>query len=171
MELVESAYAISDSGAERASLDELGSQIVAVAGRLAAATCRWLLMVAEFDARDGCARFGLASTARWLSHACGLSHRTALEHVRVARALVAHPRLADEMACGRLSYSHVRAISRVVEPGEGRLVDDLVMAAEHGTVGQLESLVRGLRTVADNESQTAGGPVEYVTRGWASDSR
>jgi hypothetical protein len=60
------------------SVDELGSRIVGLAGRLAAATCRWLLLVAQFDAREGCAAFGLVSTARWLGHYCGVAHRTAV---------------------------------------------------------------------------------------------
>jgi uncharacterized heparinase superfamily protein len=81
-----------------------------MAGRLAAATCRWLLLVADFDARDGCARFGLASTAAWLSHACGLSRRTAVEHVRVARGLAAFPTLAEAMSAGRLSYGGVKSL-------------------------------------------------------------
>jgi hypothetical protein len=34
-------------------VDALGSCIVGLAGRLAAATSRWLLLVAAFDARDG----------------------------------------------------------------------------------------------------------------------
>src|SRR5882762_3568618 len=73
------------------NIDDLGSRIVGMAGRLAAATCRWLLLVAEFDARDGAAKFGLASTSGWLSYACGLSRRTAIDHVRVARTLAAFP--------------------------------------------------------------------------------
>lgn len=77
------------------SVEELGSRIVGLAGRIAAATGRWLGLVADFDAREGFARFGLSSTARWLSHACGISHRTAVEHVRVARAMVAFPVLAQ----------------------------------------------------------------------------
>lgn len=40
------------------SVDELGSQIVALAGRLAAATCRWLLLVAQFDACGAARLFG-----------------------------------------------------------------------------------------------------------------
>jgi len=120
------------------SVDALGSRIVGMAGRLAAATCRWLLLIADFDAREGCARFGLASTARWLSHYCGISHRTAQDHVRVARALACFPALAEGMAAGRLSYSHVRAIARLARPDEQQLVVDLIDVAEHGTVGQLE---------------------------------
>src|SRR6478735_9647833 len=82
---------------ESLSVDELGSRIVGLAGRLAAATCRWLLLVAQFDAREGCAAFGLASTARWLGHYCGVPHRTAVEHVRVALALAGFPELAAAM--------------------------------------------------------------------------
>jgi hypothetical protein len=183
MELIESPYSVGVPGVPGVpgvaavvgdvSLDELGSQIVGLAGRLAASTCRWLLLVAQFDARDGCARFGLGSTARWLSHACGLSRRTAVEQVRVARGLVAFPALAEAMAAGRLSYSHVRAITRLATPGEQRLVTDLIELARHGTVGQLESTVRGLRTVEQNDESDAAGAraAEYLTRCWSADSR
>src|SRR5665213_274999 len=150
-------------------LDDLGKRIVDIAGRLAAATSRWLLLVAEFDAREGYLSFGLASSAQWLTHACGIAHRTAVEHVRVGRSLRQYPRLAEEMGAGRLSYSQVRAISRLVEPGEHSLVDDLIEAAQHGTVAQLEVLVRGLRTVDHNEKAT--DPVEYLKQSWTSDSR
>jgi hypothetical protein len=186
MELIDSSLVA--AGSQPAlSLDELGERIVNMAGRLAAATPRWLVLVAEFDARQGYLGLGLASSAQWLTHACGIAHRTAVEHVRVGRALALYPRLAAEMGAGRLSYSQVRAISRVVEPvtpaepsasgkpadaGEPALVDDLVEVARHGTVAQLEVLVRGLRTVDDNDQPTgATGPVEFVTRSWTADSR
>lgn len=156
---------------EELSVDQLGSRIVGLAGRLAAATCRWLLLVAAFDARDGAVNFGLPSTARWLSHCCGVSHRTAVEHVRVARALAAFPALAGAMSSGRLSYSHARAISRLARAGEQAFVDDLVTAAEHGTVGQLETLVRGLRTVDDNERDAPERTQEYLRHSWTSTSQ
>ena len=117
----------------------------------------------------GVRAFGLASTARWLTHCCGLSHRTAVDHVRVARALAAHPRLAQAMAAGRLSYSHVRAIARVAKVGEERTVDDLIEVAGAGTVGQLETVVRGLRTVETNDGDVAAEP--YVRTGWTSSSQ
>jgi hypothetical protein len=153
--------------AEALSVDELGSQIVALAARLAAGTCRWLLLVARFDACDGCAVFGLASTARWLGHYCGLAHRTAVEHVRVARALAGFPQLAAAMGAGRLSYSQVRAIARLARDGEHRLVEDLIEAAGNGTAGQLETLVRGLRTVEDANGDEQH-PQEYVSHSWSS---
>jgi len=141
-----------------------------MAGRLSAAMCRWLLLIAEFDACDGAAKFGLPSTSGWLSYACGLSRRTAIDHVRVARALAAFPALVESMSAGRISYSHARAISRVARAGEEQLVGDLIMVAEHGTVGQLEIVVRGLRTVEDNE-QTPAQAEEYAAWSWSSESQ
>jgi hypothetical protein len=167
MELVDSS---SVGGSPRElSLDELGRRIVDMSGRLAAATCRWLVLVAQFDAREGYHSFGLVSCAQWLSHACGIAHRTAAEHVRVARSLLQYPRLADEMGAGRLSFSQVRAISRIAWPGEHGLVEDLIEAARHATVAQLEVLVRGLRTVDHNENAT--DPGEYLKQSWTPDSR
>ncbi len=160
---------------EGVALLELGSQIVALAGRVAAATCRWLLLVAEFDAREGADRYGLPSTARWLSHHCGISARTARDHVRVAHALTAHPVLADAMSAGRISYSHARAISRVAQPDEHDLVADLVSMAEYGTIGQLESLVRALRTIDDEVDdpivERTRQKGETLSAGWEPDSR
>lgn len=153
-------------------MEELGSRIVGMAGRLAAATCRWLLLVADFDRREGCAGFGLPTTARWLSHCCGLAHRTAVEHVRVARALSSFPALVEEMSSGRLSYSHVRAISRLAHDGEQRLVTELIDVAENGTVGQLETVVHGLRTVEGNDGSSGSDrPEEYVRHSWTSTSQ
>ncbi len=73
------------------------------------------------------------------------------------------------MAAGRLSYSQLRAISRIAQPGEHGLVEDLIGVARHGTVAQLEVVVRGLRTVDHNEKAT--DPGEYLKQSWSSDSR
>ena len=128
------------------------------------------MLVAAFDARGGYRHYVLHSTARWLAHYCGVSRRTAIEHVRVARALATHPPLAAAMSAGRLSYSHVRAISRVVDLGDAALVESLVNVAEHGTVSQLEDVVRGLRTVDDNQQPDGESPREHLTRRWRDDS-
>src|SRR3954447_280975 len=156
---------------ESLGVDELGSRIVGLAGRVASATCRWLLLVGRFDAQEGFQHFGLPSTARWLSHYCGISVRTASDHVRVARALTAHEGLRTEMVAGRLSYSQVRAISRVVDLGDEQLLANLIMVAEHGTVRHLEEVVRGLRSVDDNAREPSRPTPEYVAHRWRPDSR
>ena len=160
-----------DVGDAVLDLDQLASRIVGLAGRVAAATCRWLLLVARFDAEAGYAAHGLASTARWLGHYCGMSRRTATDHVRVARLLARHPALRARMAAGHISYSQARAISRAADLGSDALVDDLIMVAEHGTVRHLEEVVRGLRTVDDNARTEPRGAGEYVRRRWRDDAQ
>ncbi|MGH8891191.1 MAG: HNH endonuclease [Acidothermaceae bacterium] len=157
-------------GLTGAQLDELGAAIVCSAGRISAASCAWLLQVAAFDAAAGHVRAGMASTAQWLGYACGLAARTACDHVRVANALAAHPALAAEMSAGRLSYSQVRAIARVARIGEPDLVTELIEVAQHGTVAHLEAIVRGLRTVEDNEQPREQADREHVRHRWADDS-
>src|SRR5665213_1743907 len=169
MELVDSSSSSVNRSPRELSVEELGARIVDLSGRIAASTCRWLLLVAQFDARQGYLVFGLASTAQWLSHGCGIAQRTAAEHVRVARSLRRYPQLAEEMGAGRLSFSQVRAISRLDGPGEHGLVADLIQAARHATVAQLEVVIRGLRTVDHNEQDS--DPGEYLTQSWTADSR
>ena len=62
----------------------LEQEISELAGHLAAATCRWLLLIAEFDARGGWAEWGAKSCAHWLSYRCSIGLGAAREHVRVA---------------------------------------------------------------------------------------
>jgi hypothetical protein len=66
--------------------------------------------------------------------------------VRAAQALASFPTLVESMTAGRMSYSHLRAISRIATPGETQLVDDLIMVAQHGTVAHLEVIICGLQT-------------------------
>jgi hypothetical protein len=163
MELVDPSV---DRSPLELSLDRLGDRIVDLPGRLAAATSRWLLLVAEFDAREGYLSFGLVSSAQWLTHTCGIAYRTAVEHVRVGRSLRQFPRLADDMGAGRLSYSQVRAISRIAEPGEHALVEDLIEAAPNADTSpaDLAAVLHGHR-VADfsNPAATDDAPTSRVT--------
>jgi hypothetical protein len=95
------------------STRDLETQLLSLAGHLAAAQCRFLLLLAEFDRRDGWAGPGLKSCAHWLCWRIGMNLRTATEHVRVAHALTTLPKITEAFAAGRISYSKVRAITRI----------------------------------------------------------
>jgi hypothetical protein len=119
------------------SLEVLEYEICTLAARLASETCRWLLLVAEFDAREGWAECGLNSCAEWLSWRCGIGIGAARDHVRVARMLGCLPLVQAAFAAGELSYSKVRALTRVAsEKTEAELVE----LARHATGAQLERL-------------------------------
>ena len=68
-------------------LERLEERICELAAHLAAGTCRFLRLVAEFDARRGWACWDLPSCAAWLAWKCQVAPGTAREQVRVARAL------------------------------------------------------------------------------------
>jgi hypothetical protein len=67
-------------------LDELEAEITELAGHLNAAQHRWLLLIAEFDRRNGWSDGGCLSCAHWLNFKCGVALGAASEKVRVAYA-------------------------------------------------------------------------------------
>jgi hypothetical protein len=117
----------------------LEDELVSLAGHLAAAHCRWLLLLAEFDARDGWGGPGMRSCAHWLAWRVGMSVRTALDQLRVARALATLPAITRSFAEGCISYSKVRAITRIATPDTEQPLLELALA---GTAGHLERVVR-----------------------------
>ncbi len=65
-------------------LERLEAQICELAGHLAAATCRFLVLLGDFDARRGWASWDMSSCAAWLDldyaiWACFANARTAAE--------------------------------------------------------------------------------------------
>jgi hypothetical protein len=128
------------------SVAELAAQITELAGHLNAANYRWLCLIAEFDHRHGWSDGALQSCAHWLNFKCGLDLGAAREKVRVAHALPALPKIAAAMARGELSYSKVRALTRVAEEATE---DYFLMMALHGTAQHVETLVRHYRRVKE----------------------
>jgi hypothetical protein len=117
----------------------LEDELVSLAGHLTAAHCRWLLLLAEFDARDGWGGPGMRSCAHWLAWRVGMSVRTALDQLRVARALATLPAITRSFAEGCISYSKVRAITRIATPDTEQPLLELALA---GTAGHVERVVR-----------------------------
>src|SRR5947208_2791019 len=109
----------------------------------ATATARLLELIREFDARAGW-NTGFRSCAEWLTWRVGLDRGAARERVRVARALGTLPRMAQALARGELSYSKVRALTRVAtQDTEERLL----AVGRAGTAEHVERIVRGWRRV------------------------
>jgi len=122
-------------------LERLGDEIAELAAHLDAATARLLDLIREFDARGGWGN-GFRSCAHWLAWRVGLALGAAREHVRVARALGSLPRLKEALARGELSYSKVRALTRVATP---ETEERLLAVGRAGTAEHVELIVRGWR--------------------------
>ena len=120
-------------------IHQLQSEITQLAGQINAATYRFLKLIAEFDLREGWHEGGTQSCAHWLNWKVGLSLNAAREKLRVAHSLEKMPLVSKAFSEGKLSYSKVRAISRLVNEESDEY---LLMIAEHGTASQLEKLIR-----------------------------
>jgi hypothetical protein len=138
--------------ADDTDLDRLGEEIAELSAHLDAATARLLHLIREFDRRDGWGN-GFLSCAHWLSWRVGLDLGAARERVRVARALGELPQLAEALARGQLSYSKIRALTRVATPEtEARLLE----VGRGGTAAHVEKIVRAWRKVDRQiEAETA----------------
>ena len=121
----------------------LGDAIAELAARIQAATYELLVMIRQFDHREGWGQ-GFKSCAHWLNWRTGLALGAAREKVRVARALGELPRLSADMGRGALSYSKVRALTRVATP-ENEV--SLAEFARCATAAHVERLVRAWRRV------------------------
>ena len=130
---------------------ELGEQITLLAAQINAGTYRFLKLLAEFDRNSGWNGEGIRSCAHWLNWRCGIANSAAREKVRVARALNQLPQINQAFEQGLVSYSKVRAMTRVAT---NENEDYLLMIARHGTASHIEKLVRKYQGV---ESKLVNG--------------
>jgi hypothetical protein len=137
------------SNPDSRSVEQLGEAIADVASGIHAATYQLLVLLQEFDARNGWTN-GFLSCAHWLSWRTGIDMGAAREKVRVARALPNLPLLSGALRRGEISYAKVRAITRIATPeNEARLLT----IAYCGTASQVERLVRAWRWCDRREDQ------------------
>ena len=154
---------VEDQGPEAAPTEWIEREIGELAAHIAAATCRWLELIAEFDRRNGHEAWGFHSCGAWVAWRCSLDPRSAREHVRVARALGELPLVHERFRRGELSYSKVRAITRIATP---EIEHELVEMARYATAAQLERLVRGYRRVVSLEKVEAAHRDRFLACEW-----
>ncbi|MCB1686282.1 MAG: DUF222 domain-containing protein, partial [Pseudomonadales bacterium] len=117
------------------------------------ATYRFLSLLREFDLRQGWKGYGCTDCAQWLDFKLKLSRTTALEKVRVAKALWFVPRIDAAFKAGELSYSQVRALTRVADASNEA---DLLAYARTSTAEQLEQCCQRLRHGDERGGQQTG---------------
>lgn len=146
---------------------ELEQEMLTLNAHMSAATYRFLVLVRTFDERVAWGDWGMRSMAHWLNWRCGIELGTAREQVRVAHALARLPRTSEALAHGRVSYSKVRAFSRVaIAENEDFFLD----IAEHGTASHMETIVRHVkRGLAVDEAARAVAMLERCTCDWYHD--
>lgn len=125
-----------------ARTNALADEIATLSARLQASDYRLLVLIREFDESGGWVQQGAKTCAHWLSWRIGLDGGAAREKLRVARALKSLPLISESMSKGEISYSKVRAVTRVATPENET---ELLNIALGGTAGQVERIVRAWR--------------------------
>ena len=130
--------------AAKAATDVLAGRIGAAAALSAQSECTLLELIGNFHATNAI-RFwtDVKSLAHWLSWCCSMNLGVAREHLRVTCALRRMPTVTEAFQSGRLSYSKVREVTRVVD------VDDetrLCQLAQTATAAQLATMITAFRS-------------------------
>ena len=136
---------------DREHADQLERELLTLSAHIDAATWRFLSLLTEFDSAGGWSGDGVCSCAHWLNWKCGISMSAAHDKVRVAHALPRLPKIGEALRTGEVSYSKVRAMTRVATPENE---DYLLELARHGTASHMERIVRGYRR-ATGEAERA----------------
>lgn len=129
---------------QQARIDGLADELASLASNLFAGEARFVRLIGDFDRLDGWADGTTRSCAHWLNWRLGIAMPAARERVRVARRLGDLPAIATAFAQGRLSYSKVRALTRVAAESTE---DTLLGFALFSTAAQLERICRTWRHV------------------------
>ena len=126
-------------------------------------TADFLELVAELDGRESWRGPGIYSLAHWLSSKAGIAPRTAHEQLRVAKAIRELPVIRTAFREGRLSYSKVRALTRVATPEREQELVNLALSA---TASQLDRAVRAMGQIDRNRGveEESRPPVESTGR-------
>ena len=141
-----------DYSDEQRSIDDLDRDICRLVRQMNAESYRMLVLVREFDDRFGYAKWTFKCCAEWLAWRCGISLSAAREKVRTAQALRSLPAISAAFADGRLSYSKVRALTRVAHAHD----EDLLLAyALEATAAQVEERCRQIRNVLPESAHGA----------------
>src|SRR6187200_658485 len=113
---------------DRKVIDELGETIACAAAALDRGEHTLLTALRQFDEVDGWHHQGALSLPMWLSWRIGMTPAVAREKVRVAKALAQLPAIDGALSQGLVSYSKVRAMTRVATPENERTLLEMTLA-------------------------------------------
>ncbi len=133
----------------RRSLDQLETDLISLSSRINTHEYEFLVLLREFDLRQGWKIYHFNHCSEWLNMKCGMAPGTAREKLRVAKALFDLPQTSTAFKKGDLSYSKARSMSRTATPtNEEQLLDFAI----HATAAQVDRHCMELRNVQRNIS-------------------
>jgi hypothetical protein len=127
---------------------------------------RLVQLAAAFDASGEWALDGAATCAHWIAATLDVEVSTAREWLRVGRALIDLALIDAGFADGRLSYSKVRALTRVATPDTE---EQLCALAERVSAGALVCSLAAWRARRETPAETEVRQQAARRFGWSTD--
>jgi hypothetical protein len=121
---------------------QLGEEIIDDIAHISASEARAIMKVRRFDAEESWGDQGANSASHWLRWRAGMCRSTAGEWVRIGRALERLPKTRDAYHRGVLTYTQVRAITRIATPENEAT---LIQYARYATGSQLVVICREVK--------------------------
>ena len=128
---------------------------------------RLISRIAALDVSDEWAADGAASCAHWVAVALDTKVSTAREWVRIGRALRVLDEIDAAFAAGRLSYSKVRALTRVATT---ETQGELLELAEHVPAGGLAHALAAWRMQRETPAETEARQEANMALWWSDDA-
>ena len=128
---------------------------------------RLISRIAALDVSDEWAADGAASCAHWVAVALDTMVSTAREWVRIGRALRVLDEIDAAFAAGRLSYSKVRALTRVAT---AETQGELLEMAEHVPAGRLAHALAAWRMQRETPAETEARQEANMALWWSDDA-
>ncbi len=133
----------------RRSLDQLETDIISLSSHINSMEYEFLVLLREFDLRQGWKAYHFNNCAEWMNMKCGMAPGTAREKMRVANGLFDLPQISAAFQKGDLSYSKARYLTRIATPTtEEHLLDFAIKA----TASQVDRHCMELRNVQTDVS-------------------
>src|SRR5712692_3080562 len=152
-----------DAPADAPTFD-MGAWLVERRGLMDRTESAWLEVLADYDDAEGWAADGQLSCADWLSWRLGMGRSTAFEKLRIAHELRRRPQVAAAFAAGEISYSAVRALTRIDRP-DPEVDEALLELAKHHPVIDLERAVRCYQLYESQDGDDDSFLRDYERRG------
>ena len=124
--------------------ERLGERIAELSAYINVAQAEFLELLREFDEQKHWEAQGFQSCGHWLNFKCGIGFNAARERLRMAHALAKLPKIRSAFAEGTVSFSKVRAMTRVATAENE---DMLLNIARYGTAYHVERFVSQYRRI------------------------
>ena len=142
----------------------LTQQLKTLAQALDRGTCKLILLLPEFDRQECWAMDGQRSCVAWLNAYCGISPSAAHDRRRVAYALEELPVLLRLFKIGELSWSKVRALTRIATPENERALAGQALMMSASAIELMARQYRGISTPENTAEEDAKACEQYQKR-------